>query len=323
MPVVKHLCLSGMSVPDSSRVEFRHLRAFEAVARLKSFTQAAGELMITQPALTRTIQQLEDALGATLLDRSSRHVEVTAGGRAFLDYAQRILAEVERGIGAVRRQATIRLGFSWLLPDPWAQDTVARFERATGITVNLVRTDDASEAVRQGKVDVAVVRGHAEHGVGASLRVVHLFNESRVAVCSVHSRLANKSELDWADVPRWPLVVNIASGTTGPWSWPAGAGPKTVVETGNFDEWIESVVADRGIGVIPDVAVRRNIHPGVRFIALRDAPPSPVALAFLPRAHNAALRRFVEAAVQAAQHVRACDSQVPHRVDDSQSGQQH
>jgi DNA-binding transcriptional LysR family regulator len=312
-----------MSAPDSSRVEFRHLRAFEAVARLKSFTQAAGELVITQPALTRTIQQLEDALGATLLDRSSRHVEVTAGGQAFLDYAQRILAELERGIGAVRRQATIRLGFSWLLPDPWAQDTVARFERATGIRVNLVRTDDAAEAVRQGKVDVAVVRGHAEHGAGASLRVVHLFNETRVAVCSVHSRLADKSGMDWADVPRWPLVVNIASGTTGPWSWPAGAGPKTVVETGNFDEWIESVAADRGIGVIPDVAVRRNIHPGVRFIALRDAPPSPVALAFLPRAHNAALRRFVEAGVQAAQHVRACDSQEPHRVDDSQSGQQH
>ena len=320
MPVVKHLCLSGMSASDSSRVEFRHLRAFEAVARLKSFTQAAGELVITQPALTRTIQQLEDALGATLLDRSSRHVEVTAGGRAFLDHAQRILAELERGIGAVRRQATIRLGFSWLLPDPWAQDTVARFEKATGITVNLVRTDDALEAVRQGKVDVALVRGH---DASTSVRVVHLFNESRVAACSVHSRLADKSEVDWADVPRWPLVVNIASGTTGPWSWPAGAGPKTVVETGNFDEWIESVAADRGIGVIPDVAVRRNIHPGVRFIALRDAPPSPVVLAFLPRAHNAALRRFVEAAVQVAQHERAGDSQKPHRVDDSQSGQQH
>jgi DNA-binding transcriptional LysR family regulator len=309
-----------MSAPDSSRVEFRHLRAFEAVARLTSFTQAAGELLITQPALTRTIQQLEDALGATLLDRGSRHVEVTANGRAFLEYAQRILAELDRGIGAVRRQASIRLGFSWLLPDPWAQDTVARFEKVTGITVNLIRADDALEAVRQGKVDVAVVRGQ---DASASVRVMHLFNESRVAVCSVHSRLADKSEMDWADVPQWPLVVNIASGTTGPWSWPAGAGPKTVVETGNFDEWIESVAADRGIGVIPDVAVRRNIHPGVRFIALRDAPPSPVALAFLPRAHNAALRRFVEAAVQVARHVRASDSQEPHRVNDSQSGQRH
>jgi DNA-binding transcriptional LysR family regulator len=188
---------------------------------------------------------------------------------------------VERGIGAVRQQASIRLGFSWLLPDPWAQQTVVRFEQATGITVTLVRTDDALDAVRQGKVDVAVVRGHDTSG---TVRVVHLFNESRVAVCSVNSRLANKSELDWADVPHWPLVVNVTSGTTGPWSWPVGAGPKTIVETSNFDEWIESVAADRGIGVIPDVAVRRNIHPGVRFIALRGAPPSPVVLAFLPRA---------------------------------------
>jgi DNA-binding transcriptional LysR family regulator len=307
-----------MGALDSSRVELRHLRAFEAVARLRSFTHAADELVITQPALTRTIQQLEEALGVTLLDRSSRHVEVTAGGRAFLDYVERILAELERGIGEVRRQATIRLGFSWLLPDPWAQETVAHFERATGIVVNLVRADDALDAVRQGKVDVAVVRGDPERAAPASVRVVHLFDESRVAVCSVHSRLATKPELDWADVPRWPLVVNVASGTTGPWSWPAGAGPKTIVETRNFDEWIESVAADRGIGVIPDVAVRRNIHPGVRFIALRGAPPSPVMLAFLPRAHNAAVRRFVESAVQAAH-----DSQEPHRVDDSPPKRRH
>ena len=282
---------------DSGRVELRHLRAFEAVARLKSFTHAAAELRITQPALSRTVQQLEDALGVTLLDRSSRHVETTRAGHTFLDYAERVLAELERGFSAVRRQASIRLGFSWLLPDPWAQNTVARFERVTGTTVSLVRTDNALGAVQQGKVDIAVVRGLVS---STAVRVVHLFNESRVAVCSVNSRLADRTKLDWAEVPRWPLVVNVASGTTGPWSWPAGAGPERVVETTNFDEWIESVAADRGIGVIPDVAVRRNIHPGVRFIALRGAPESPVVLAFLPRARNAVLRRFVEAAVASA-----------------------
>lgn len=286
-----------MGALDPGRVELRHLRVFEAVARLKSFTHAADELAITQPALSRTIRQLEDALGVTLLDRSSRHVETTPAGRTFLDHVERVLAELERGFGAVRRQASIRLGFSWLLPDPWAQDTVARFERATGTTVRLIRTDDALAAVQQGKVDAAVVRGHV---ASTAVRVVHLFNESRVAVCSVHSALADRPELDWAEVPRWRLVVNTASGTTGPWSWPEGAGPETIVETTNFDEWIESVAADRGIGVIPDVAVRRNIHPGVRFIALRGAPESPVALAFLPRARNAVLRRFVEAAVESA-----------------------
>jgi hypothetical protein len=46
--------------------------------------------------------------------------------------------------------------------------------------------------------------------------------------------------------------------------------------------------------------VRRNIHPGVRFIALRGAPKSPVVLAFLPRARNAVLRRFIEAATASA-----------------------
>jgi DNA-binding transcriptional LysR family regulator len=290
-----------MDRPQSSRVELRHLRVFEAVARLNSFTRAADELAITQPALSRTVRQLEDALGVTLLDRSSRHVELTQAGRTFLEHIERVLAELERGFGAVRRQAGIRLGFSWLLPDPWAQNTVARFERATGATVSLVRTDDPQSAVLQGKVDVAVARGQV---TSAAVRVVHLFDESRVAVCAVHSALADHSELDWAldwaDVPRWPLVVNVASGTTGPWSWPPGEGPKTVVETANFDEWIESVAADRGIGVIPDVAVRRNIHPGVRFIPLRGAPTSPVVLIFLPRARNAVLRRFLEAASESA-----------------------
>lgn len=286
-----------MDVVQAGRVELRHLRAFEAVARLASFTQAAQELSITQPALSRTIQQLEDALEATLVDRSSRHVATTQAGRIFLDHVERVLAELGRGVDAIRHQASIRLGFSWLLPDPWAQETVTRFERAAQTRVDLIRTDDALGAVQQGKVDVALVRGHV---TSTAVRIVHLFDEPRVAVCSIHSPLAKRATLDWAEVPRWPLVVNTASGTTGPWSWPAGAGPETVVETTNFDEWIESVAADRGIGVIPDVAVRRNIHPGVRFVALRDAPDIPVSLAFLKRANAPVLRRFIEAAVDAA-----------------------
>jgi DNA-binding transcriptional LysR family regulator len=292
MPVVMHLCLSGMN----RRVELRHLRSFEAVARLKSFTQAANDLVITQPALSRTIRQLEDTLGMTLFDRSTRHVELTGAGQTLLEYVERALAELERGFGAVRRESSVRLGFSWLLPDPWAQHTVTRFEAATGTTVDLVRTDDPLAAVQQGKVDIALVRGRVR---SAALRVVHLFDEPRVAVCSARSALARKAELSWTDVPSWPLVVNIVSGTTGPWSWPQGKGPGTIVETTNFDEWLESIAAGRGIGVVPEVATRRNIHPAVRFIPLRGAPPSPVALVFLPHVHEAVLRRFVDIALNA------------------------
>jgi hypothetical protein len=130
--------------------------------------------------------------------------------------------------------------------------------------------------------------------VGTALRVVHLFDEARVSAFSVRSALAGREELAWSEVPRWPLV-NIVSGTTGPWSWP----PETVVETANFDEWIESVAADREIGIAPEVATRRNIHPAVRFVPLRRAPPSPVTLVFLPHVHEALLQRFVEIALDA------------------------
>jgi DNA-binding transcriptional LysR family regulator len=279
-------------------VELRHLRAFVAVARHQSFTHAATELAITQPALSRTIRQLESAVRVTLLDRSSRHVELTSVGELFLGQVERVLGELDRAFAAVRQQISIRLGFSWLLPDPWAQNAVTRFERTTGSTVNLVRSDDPLAAVQQSKIDVALVRGRVRSSI---VRIVHLFDEPRVAVCSNRSALAGEKHLDWHDIPNWPLVVNIVSGTTGPWSWPAGQGPKTIVETTNFDEWIESVAADRGIGVVPEVAMRRNIHSAVTFLPVVNAPPIPVSLAFLPNVQEALMRQFVEAALGAVE----------------------
>ena len=286
-------------------VELRHLRAFVAVARLSSFTRASEQLLITQPALSRTIQQLEAALQVALLDRTSRRVGLTAAGREFLGHAERVLADLDVALASVRGRVTVRLGFSWLLPDPWAQRTVARFEQATGGTVTLVRSDDPLAAVEQSDIDVAVIRGAVPDR--SPVRQVHLFDEVRVAVCAAGSRLAGYAELDWAEVPDWPLVVNTLSGTTGPWSWPPGAGPSRVVETRNFDEWLESVAADRGIGVVPDLAMRRNIHPAVRFIPLRNAPPSPVALAFLPHRQEPLLRQFVAAALAAVPEKPASD----------------
>jgi DNA-binding transcriptional LysR family regulator len=279
-------------------VEVRHLRAFVAVTQLRSFTRAAEQLFISQPALSRTIQQLEDALQVTLLDRTSRHVGLTPAGREFCRHAERILASLDVALASVRPQVTVRLGFSWLLPDPWAQQAVARFEKASGHTVSLVRSDDPLAAVEQAAIDVAVIRGRLP--ATAPVRRVHLFDEVRVAVCSQHSRLASYAALDWNDVPDWPLVVNTVSGTTGPWSWPVGRRPQRTVETANFDEWLESVAADRGIGVVPDLAMRRNIHSALRFIPLTNAPASPVWLAFLPHVREPLMREFVAAAVAAA-----------------------
>lgn len=94
-----------MDVVRAGRVELRHLRAFEAVARLESFTQAARELSITQPALSRTIQQLEGPLGVRLLDRpGAARGDHPGGTRVFLEYVERVLAESKRGRNAVPRR---------------------------------------------------------------------------------------------------------------------------------------------------------------------------------------------------------------------------
>lgn len=277
-------------------VELRHLRAFSRVARLRSFSRAAEELLITQPALSRTVAQLEDRLNVRLLERSPRHVEPTETGAEFLVHAERVLAALDEALAVASHRVTLRLGFSWLLPDPWAQRTVSRFEESTGASIALIRTDDPCQALRQHTVDVALVRGDVDVPKGA--RTVRLADEPRVAVCSERSALVRHGPLAWSEVRHWPLVVNTVSGTTGPWSWPADQRPGRIVETANYDEWLESVAADRGIGIVPEVARRRTRHPALRFVPLTGAPPSPVGLVHLPDAHRALVRSFLDAAVR-------------------------
>src|SRR6266481_6378488 len=85
-------CLSGMG----EQMELRHFRYFVAVAEAGSLTVAAEQkLHMSQPSLSRQIRDLEDEVGAQLLARSPRGIELTPAGRAFLDHARLVLAQVE------------------------------------------------------------------------------------------------------------------------------------------------------------------------------------------------------------------------------------
>jgi len=87
-------------------VELRHLRYFVAVAEAGSLTVAAEQRLHTsQPSLSRQIRDLEDEVGAQLLTRRARGIELTAAGRALLEHARSVLSQVEAATQAARRVA--------------------------------------------------------------------------------------------------------------------------------------------------------------------------------------------------------------------------
>jgi LysR family transcriptional regulator, hca operon transcriptional activator len=87
-------------------VELRHLRYFVAVAEAGSLSVAAERRLNTsQPSLSRQIRDLEEEVGAQLLTRSARGIELTAAGRTFLDHARLVLSQVEAAADAARRVA--------------------------------------------------------------------------------------------------------------------------------------------------------------------------------------------------------------------------
>src|SRR5437870_2082041 len=95
-------CLTSMGVG----MELRHLRYFVAVADAGSLTVAAEQKLHTsQPSLSRQIRDLEDEVGAQLLTRRARGIDLTPAGQAFLDHARSVLSQVEAAGEAARRVA--------------------------------------------------------------------------------------------------------------------------------------------------------------------------------------------------------------------------
>ena len=86
-------------------MELRHLRYFLAVSEALSFTKAAAQLRVAQPALSRQVQALEDEIGVDLLRRSPRGVTLTAEGKLFLQKVCQLLKRADEAVEKVRALA--------------------------------------------------------------------------------------------------------------------------------------------------------------------------------------------------------------------------
>ncbi|MCM6776715.1 LysR family transcriptional regulator [Nocardia sp. CDC159] len=275
-------------------LELRHLRAYLAVAEERNYTRAAHRLHMTQPSLTRTIQQLERVLDCRLIERTSRRFALTDDGEQFLTAARRIVADLDAAVADLQLRSAVSIGFSWLLPDAWFAAARTRFE-ALGGHVQIHRIDDPISALLSGTIDIALFRKDIRLPAQLATRVIA--TERRVLAVSAHSPLARARFLNWNDVARYPLVVNTITGTTDETSWPTPRPARPVVTCTNFDEWIELIAADRGIGAVPELARHRAPHPGVVYLDVPDAPPSQVHLVWrVTPAPPRSVQRFLDVA---------------------------
>jgi LysR family hca operon transcriptional activator len=148
-------------------LELRHLRYFVAVVEEGSLTIAAERRLHTsQPSLSRQIRDLEYEVGAQLLSRSVRGVELTAAGKAFLDHARLALTQVDAAVEAARRvsqpaRKTFAIGFqtghemNWL---PRAMHVLRAELKNIHVTISSDYSPDLAEALVRGRLDVAFLR---------------------------------------------------------------------------------------------------------------------------------------------------------------------
>ncbi len=187
-------------------MELRHLRYFVAVAEEGSFTVAAERRLHTaQPSLSRQIRDLEMEVGAELMIRSARGIELTAAGRIFLDHARLALAQVEAGISAARRAAfpehrTLALGFlsgcepEWL---PAAMHVLREELPKIEVSISSKHSPQLAEGLATGKLDAAFMRAEAGY---PDLVYKVLISEPLIVVLPSDHRLASREEISPLDL---------------------------------------------------------------------------------------------------------------------------
>jgi LysR family hca operon transcriptional activator len=177
-------------------MELRHLRYFVAVAEAGSLTVAASQRLHTsQPSLSRQIRDLESELGAQLLTRRARGIDLTPAGRAFLDHARLVLSQVEAASEAARRVAhpgkpCFTMGFLTGHELKWMPEAIRilRHELPNiDVMVSSQYSPMLADGLSKGKIDAAFLR--RERGV-PELAYRVLVKEHLMVVLPSNHRLA-------------------------------------------------------------------------------------------------------------------------------------
>ena len=251
-----------INVPD--------LQAFVAVAELSSFRRAAEHVHLSQPALSRRIGKLEQALGVRLFDRTTRVVHLTAVGRDFAAKARALLDGLEHSLLALGDVAASRAGEVTVACVPSAAyyflpNVIRRFHsRYPRIRVRVI--DEAANATL-----AAVIRGEAEFGLNfigtqdPDVEFEPLLREPFVLACRNDHALASKRRVSWTELGGHDymsvskssgnrLIIDLALAEM-------RARPRWFYEVRHVSTLLGLVEAGLGVAAVPRLAMPESGHP--------------------------------------------------------------
>ena len=295
-------------------MELRHLRYFDAVASTLSFSRAAEQLHISQPPLSRQIRQLEDELGAELIDRDSRPIALTAAGRFLHDQCGQLLRRVDDIRQATRRIARgqhewFGIGFVPSALYSVLPDLIRRMReehRHVEVGLQELTSIQQADALKAGRIDVGFGRLPLDD---AAIHGETLMQEPLAVAMPLRHPLRSRTGVRLTRLADEPLIL-----------YPArprpsyadqvlemfrrkGLTPRVVMEANELQTAIGLVSAGVGLALVPD-SVRRFHRADVRYVALNDADlRSPVIMNTRAGDHSPTLmafRQLVNAELEAA-----------------------
>ena len=193
-------------------ITLKQIRAFLAIAQVKSFAEACELLHISQPALSVTIKNLEATIGGQLFSRSTRALALTPEGQQFLPIAKRLLTDFDTALVELHESFALKRGnlsfaampsfASTLLPKQLV-DFNSQYP-AVKVKVHDVIAEDAVAMVRSGKVEFAI---SFDPGNSDDLNFETLFTDKFIAVFPQSHPLANTKNIQWQQLSQYPFIT--------------------------------------------------------------------------------------------------------------------
>jgi DNA-binding transcriptional LysR family regulator len=286
-------------------MEMRHVRAFLAVAEELHFGRAAARLHIAQPAVSTAIRQLEEEIGATLFERTRRHVALSPAGRHFRPALQEALVRIEQGMGAARRAAEGQTGrivvylgaLASFTPLPAALPRFCATHPDVQVTVKQAGTEEQLDALRSERCDLAltIMPGNVK-----PLRSAVVRSEPLIAVLPRTHRHARARAVRFEQLASEPMLL--LPGASEPAINEAyralcrrhAVEPRVAYELSQVESILAFIAAGAGITLMPR-SIESLRHRGIALVPLAPRIEARCTLVWDPVRLSPAARALLDA----------------------------